>query len=66
VSDPRQAASPATQRLVLAGLIVAYVAYLLAVGTSGLLVLPVGAFLLLAAGTLGWRWWAGRRQKQAG
>jgi hypothetical protein len=35
-------------------------------GTGGLLVLPVGAFLLLAAGALGWRWRAGRDEKQTG
>ena len=61
VSDPRQAASEPTQRLVLAGLIVLYVVYLIAAGTGGLLVLPVGAFLLLAVCGLGWRWWSGRR-----
>ncbi len=66
VSDPRQAASPATQRLVLAGLIVLYGVYVIAAGTGGLLVLPVGAFLLLAAGALGWRWRAGRDEKQTG
>jgi hypothetical protein len=66
VSDPSKAASPSTQRLALAGLILLYIAYLLAAGTGGLLVLPMGAFLLLGIGTLAWRWWTGRREKQAG
>jgi len=66
VSDPTQAASKTTQRLVLAGLIVLYVVYLLAVGTGGLLVLPVGAFLLLAVGYLAYGWWTARAEKQPG
>jgi hypothetical protein len=66
MSDPRQAASPSTQRLALAGLILLYVIYLVLIGTGGLLVLPAGAFLLLAVFGLGWRWWAARRHKQAG
>ncbi len=66
VSDPRQAASPRTQRLVLGSLIALYVLYLIVAGTGGILALPVGAFLLLAICGLGWRWWSGRRERQSG
>ncbi len=66
VSDPTQAASKATQRLVLAALILLYVVYVIVAGAGGLLVLPVGAFLLLAAGYLVYGWWSARAEKPAG
>jgi hypothetical protein len=66
VSDPRQAASPGTQRLVLGSLIALYIVYLIVAGTGGILVLPVGAFLLLAICGLGWRSWSGRCERRAG
>ncbi len=66
VSDPTKAASTTTQRLVLAALILLYGVYVIVTGTGGLLVLPVGAFLLLAAGYLVYGWWTARDEKQAG
>jgi len=66
VSDPTKAASKATQRVVLAALILLYGVYLVVAGTGGLLVLPVGAFLLLAVGYLVYGWWTARVEKQAG
>jgi hypothetical protein len=55
-----------SQRLVLGSLIVLYIVYLVVGGTGGILVLPVGAFLLLAICGLGWRWWSGGRKRQSG
>lgn len=66
VSDPTKAASKATQRLVLATLILLYVVYVIVAGTGGVLVLPVGAFLALAAGYLLYGWWTARVEKHAG
>ncbi|HWJ51638.1 MAG TPA: hypothetical protein VNR42_11485 [Solirubrobacteraceae bacterium] len=66
MSDPTKAASKATQRVVLAALILLYGVYLVVAGTGGLLVLPVGAFLLLAVGYLVYGWWTARVEKQAG
>jgi hypothetical protein len=66
VSDPTKAASKATQRLVLAALILLYGVYVVVAGTGGLLVLPVGAFLLLAAGYLVYGWWTARAEKPVG
>jgi hypothetical protein len=65
VRDPSQAASKSTQRLALAGMFGLYIIYIVIAGTGGLLVFPVGAFLLLAAGYLVWEWWKDREQEPA-
>jgi Flp pilus assembly protein TadB len=64
VSDPSKAASKATQYFALAVMVVLYAVYVVAIG--GRLVIPIGAFLLAAAGYLVWGWWTGRDEKQTG
>jgi hypothetical protein len=64
VGDPSKAASKATQYFALAVMVVLYGVYVVAIG--GLLVIPIGAFLLAAAVYLAWGWWSGRAEKQTG
>jgi hypothetical protein len=66
VSDPYSAAPKHTQRLVVVALVALYGAYLLITGGGGVIALPIGVFLLLAVGYVGWDWLSSRGERPPG